>query len=70
MPPPSQTPQLALHDSPRFRWHQVTRTIRTIVPANTILIGIHFQNIFRAIRIVLPRRPAFKQSPPTSTKRQ
>jgi len=48
-----QPPQLTLHHYPRLRRDQIPKTIRRIIAANTILIGIYFQHIFRPIRIML-----------------
>ncbi len=49
----SQPTQLALRRCSRLRLDLITQTVGGIVAANTILIGIHFQNILRPIRIVL-----------------
>jgi len=58
----SQPPQLPLRHYPSFRRHQIPQTIRRIIAASTILIGIHLQHILRPIRIVLQRRQTFNQS--------
>ena len=49
-------PQLPLRHLALPRRHQIPQTIRRIIAANTILIGIHLQHILRPIRIVLQRR--------------
>ena len=51
-----EPPQLPLRHYARFRRDQVTQTIRRIIPAYTILIGIHLEHILRPIRIVLQRQ--------------
>jgi hypothetical protein len=45
-------PQLGLRYCSRLRRDQVTKTIRSIVSSNSILIRIHFQHILRPVRIV------------------
>ena len=39
----------------------ITQTVRSIIAANTILIGLHLEHILRPIRNVLHRRQAFHQ---------
>jgi hypothetical protein len=48
------------------RGDQITQTIRRIITANTILIGIHLEHILRPIRIVLQRRQTLDQRPQRS----
>ncbi len=57
-----EPPQLPLRHCSRLRRHQVAQTVRGIVAANTILIGVHFEHILRPIRIVLQRRQALNEA--------
>ena len=44
-----------------LRRDQIAQTVRSIVSANPILIGVHSQNVLRPIRIVLQAMPSVRQ---------
>jgi hypothetical protein len=55
-------PQRLPHpDLARLRRHQIPQRIRRIVTADSLLVGIRLQNVFRPVRIVLHRRNAIQQ---------
>jgi hypothetical protein len=58
----SQPAQLALRYDTRLRRNQITQTIRRIIDANTVLIGVHFHHVLKPIRIVLQRGQTLNQA--------
>jgi hypothetical protein len=52
---PSESPQFPLRHRADFRRHRIPQTIGGIIPADSIIVSIHFQHIFGPIRVVLER---------------
>jgi hypothetical protein len=60
---PSKAAEFTLSDSAGFSCDKVAKTIRRIIPANPIIIRVHFQHVFRPVRVVLKRRQRLYQPP-------
>jgi hypothetical protein len=49
-------------DLPRFGRHQVTERIGRVVPADAVVVGIDFEDIFGAIGVMLERGEAIHEA--------
>ncbi len=61
---------LPLHHCPRLSRDQIPQRVRGIVSADAIFARVHFQNILRAIRVMLQRRQALHQPAAPRTNEQ
>ena len=58
-----QSAQLSLRDCARLRRHQIPERVCGVIAADALVIGVHLQNIFGPVRIVLQGRQRFNQPP-------